>query len=175
MRGLRARQLCPVTCGCKDPLSSLALFLPKSGCGELCLQTPDYEAALAQAPCEDVSADDPTFNEYVDAVVNASVTWPNDWKDSGAFTLESFRRLGCPYVTMTAEEAWANGAYDPQWGGLDFCKEDRVFYPIKPLSYFCPVSCGCRSGDPHCPGTCPCADECNSTDATAAKMNTTAR
>ena len=30
-----------------------------------------------------------------------------------------------------------------------------VWFPIKPLSYACPVACGCRSGDAHCPGTCP--------------------
>ena len=26
---------------------------------------------------------------------------------------------------------------------------------VKPFSYFCPVSCGCRGGDEHCPDTCP--------------------
>ena len=25
----------------------------------------------------------------------------------------------------------------------------------KGLSYVCPVACGCRSGDPHCPESCP--------------------
>ena len=28
-------------------------------------------------------------------------------------------------------------------------------YPIKPVSYFCPVSCGCHRGFANCPDTCP--------------------
>ena len=35
------------------------------------------------------------------------------------------------------------------------CVEHGFVYPIKPLSYFCPASCGCRAGDKHCSGQCP--------------------
>ena len=35
------------------------------------------------------------------------------------------------------------------------CTEEGDFYPIKPYSYFCPVACGCRAGDKHCPQSCP--------------------
>jgi hypothetical protein len=38
---------------------------------------------------------------------------------------------------------------------LNVCIEGGGFWPIKPVSYFCPVSCGCHSGDPHCPDKCP--------------------
>jgi len=31
--GVRARQLCPLTCGCNDPQSPLVLAMPASGCG----------------------------------------------------------------------------------------------------------------------------------------------
>ena len=34
--GVRARQLCPSTCGCDDPHAPLALSLPSGGCGEQC-------------------------------------------------------------------------------------------------------------------------------------------
>lgn len=32
---------------------------------------------------------------------------------------------------------------------------ENSYHPVKPLSYFCPVACGCRSGDAHCPDACP--------------------
>ena len=59
--GLRARQLCPITCGCSHPRSSLALALPESGCGERCLQNPIYIDALATLPCTDIELQDPDF------------------------------------------------------------------------------------------------------------------
>ena len=43
--------------------------------------------------------------------------------------------------------------------GINACVEDGLFFPVKPLSYFCPVACGCRSGDPHCPDGCPARNE----------------
>ena len=51
--GVRARQLCPLTCGCHDPLAPLALSLPGSGCGDQCMRTGAYLDALASMPCRD--------------------------------------------------------------------------------------------------------------------------
>ena len=39
--------------------------------------------------------------------------------------------------------------------GVNVCVEGGFHMPVKPLSYFCPVACGCRSGDAHCPDACP--------------------
>ena len=39
--------------------------------------------------------------------------------------------------------------------GVNPCVENGYYYPVKPMSYFCPVACGCRAGDKHCPDTCP--------------------
>ena len=44
------------------------------------------------------------------------------------------------------------------------CAEEGYFYPIKPYSYFCPVACGCRGGDKHCPTSCSVR---NATEASA--------
>ena len=57
--GVRARQVCPVTCGCDAPRSALALSKPSSGCGEQCARSGRYLAARKQLPCSDVSAMDP--------------------------------------------------------------------------------------------------------------------
>ena len=43
--------------------------------------------------------------------------------------------------------------------GINACVEDGIFFPVKPLSYFCPAACGCKAGDPHCPDSCPARDE----------------
>ena len=40
-------------------------------------------------------------------------------------------------------------------GAANLCVAGGANWPIKPLSYFCPATCGCRAGDPHCPLTCP--------------------
>ena len=47
------------------------------------------------------------------------------------------------------------GLYPPYLFGTNLCIEGGSFFPIKPVSYFCPVACGCRSGDAHCPDMCP--------------------
>ena len=44
--------------------------------------------------------------------------------------------------------------YPPNVFGLNICN-GGVYFPFKPLAYFCPVACNCRAGDPHCPATCP--------------------
>ena len=36
--GVRARQFCPVTCGCQAPMSSLALHTAENGCPESCME-----------------------------------------------------------------------------------------------------------------------------------------
>ena len=63
--GLRARMMCPATCGCDLPRSPLALSLPLSGCPEGCKRTARYKVELAQLPCEDVSAEDANFLQFL--------------------------------------------------------------------------------------------------------------
>ena len=52
-------------------------------------------------------------------------------------------------------EAVTGGIYPPYIFGVNLCTEGGVFFPVKPISYLCPVACGCRSGDAHCPDACP--------------------
>ena len=62
---------------------------------------------------------------------------------------------GMPLTPMPRESL---PAYPPLFAGVNPCVEGGIFFPVKPLSYFCPVACGCRSGDPHCPDSCPARD-----------------
>ena len=52
-------------------------------------------------------------------------------------------------------EALPNTVFPPYIFGVNLCVEGGTHMPVKPLSYFCPVACGCRSGDVHCPDACP--------------------
>ena len=64
--GVRARQICPVTCGCDQPRSSLALFLPESGCPRVCRKSTNYRTALATIPCTDVAVNDSRYVAFLD-------------------------------------------------------------------------------------------------------------
>ena len=68
--------------------------------------------------------------------------------------MASLRREGCAF--LSSGSGWLGaGAYPPYLLGLNMCVEDGIFFPVKPLSYWCPEACGCRSGDAHCPDACP--------------------
>ena len=140
--GLRARLFCPRTCGCDDPRSSLVLANPNQGCGRNCRRTGSYMDRLQAIPCEDVVYNDTAYNAYLDNWEAVGWTWPQDFAAS-AVSLSLQLRWGCwvlPWLEL---------------GPTNLCVEGGANWPIRPLSYFCPATCGCRAGDPHCPLTCP--------------------
>jgi hypothetical protein len=85
--GVRARQLCPITCGCASPRAPLALALPSSGCGTRCVHAGRYLAARAQLPCADVDTSDSDFVALLDDWEAAASTYAPP-------TLESASSLG---------------------------------------------------------------------------------
>ena len=155
--GVRARQLCPITCGCDAPWAPLALSLPASGCGARCLDSGTYLDAKAALPCEDLAVDDPTWISLMDDMEMVSSTWPLDWRQGAAQWIKGLRRYGCPLLssTETMATAFSLGNFPPYILSVNGCIEGGTFFPLKPLSYFCPAACGCRSGDMHCPDQCP--------------------
>ena len=165
--GLRSRQICPQTCGCNVPRGSLALSLPEDGCPERCITALPYKTALQALPCEDTTLSDPAFVAFLDEWQYVSTHWPADWRASAFGFISFFRLFGCDYLTMTSAPVDWLSTLPPNYDGPRLfwlpnielgqnpCVEHGFAYPIKPLSYFCPVSCGCRAGDKHCPGTCP--------------------
>ena len=160
--GLRARQICPQTCGCDQPQSPLALFLPGNGCPRNCVRSTTFRTALATVPCEDLPRNSSTFLTFLDQWHSSTQGWPNDWKLSGEVTIDLFRRFGCDYLNMNGLPAgYELPASQPLFWPANFgvgrnpCVANGNGSPIKPLSYFCPVSCGCRAGDAGCPDTCP--------------------
>ena len=76
--------------------------------------------------------------------------------------IDLFRRFGCNYLNMNGlPENYTMPPEQPLFWPANFgvgvnpCIINGYYYPVKPMSYFCPVSCGCRAGDLHCPDTCP--------------------
>lgn len=149
--GTRARQLCPRKCGCADPHSPLVLYLEKDGCSPLCFRTTWYQHSLASLPCEDAAFGDPALDAYLDAWELASLDWPSAEQILSGSYIAFLRWYGCDYISnATIYPLWPMGL-----GGFNLCVEGGMPSPIKPLSYFCPVACGCHAGDNHCPSTCP--------------------
>ena len=155
--GIRARQMCPLTCGCDDPKSALALFLPESGCGDQCMRAGTYLERHRALACEDAAVDDATFQAVVADILTVATEWPLDWETSALFYYSAVAKNGCAYLgadwlSLRYPEDYA---YPPYVFAINPCTGGGTYHPVKPLSYFCPVACGCRSGDAHCPDACP--------------------
>ena len=149
--GLRARLFCPRTCGCDDPRSSLVLANPNQGCGRNCARSGLYMERLQKLPCEDALYNDTAYNAFLDNWEAVGWTWPQDFA-ARAVKLSIELRWGCwvlPWLEL---------------GAANLCVEGGAYWPIRPLSYFCPETCGCRAGDPHCPLTCPARESIPNAD-----------
>ena len=81
--GIRARQICPVTCGCALPQSRLALSSPVNGCPETCSATYQYREALRTTPCVDVARNDSEYLGFLDQWQEVSKGMNRDWDYSG--------------------------------------------------------------------------------------------
>ena len=155
--GVRARQLCPQTCGCDDPLSDLALYLPASGCGEQCARAGPYIERRRALPCTDVSTDDEKFQAAVAEILRVADTWPLAYLETAKVFYTALAKNGCAYLGAN----WTSLTYVVDYGfapysiGSNACTGSGAIWPVHPMSYFCPVACGCRSGDAHCPDACP--------------------
>lgn len=162
--GVRVRQACPVTCGCNAPRSSLALFQPSSGCGHRCIRSAPYLNGLRDLPCKDVPTNDTTFQSFLNEWDEVRESWPADWSGGSAPIIDNLRVNGCKFldapwqVIVNATQTQLNlarGTYPPYLIGINPCVMGGTWFPVRPLSHFCPVACGCRQGDAHCPLSCP--------------------
>lgn len=155
--GVRVRQMCSRTCECDSPRSSLALSLPESGCPARCLDTRlRSNGPLANIPCADVEPDDARFLGFLQNWEKASATWPEDWQQGSEAFIANFRAFGCGYIGMSEQARRSrNVTLPPTMNGVNPCAENGWYFPLKPLSIFCPVTCNCRAGDSYCPTTCP--------------------
>ncbi|KAJ1461636.1 hypothetical protein M885DRAFT_494425 [Pelagophyceae sp. CCMP2097] len=154
--GIRARQYCPATCGCDDPRSPLVLSMPESGCGYQCARNGAYLERLAGIPCEDVAPDDADLQEILADGLSVSESWPADWKTAYSMFTHGMTVHGCHYLNASFLATLPDPpVYWPYDNAINMCAGRGAYFPLKALSYFCPVVCGCRAGDAHCPPSCP--------------------
>jgi len=157
LTGVRVRQACPETCGCDQPLSSLALFTPASGCSSACTTPPReplahtaFTVALAAMPCEDIAlASGSAFQRYLHNVARLAPTWPNAMQMTIGVALNGLLQSGCPFI----------GSY-VHMTRINLCS--GTIFPIKPMAYFCPVSCGCRNAGVSMDTNLTCPPRCTS-------------
>ena len=125
--GVRVRQYCPETCGCSVPQSKQVLSGPGMGCGPVCSSSKAYREAEALSRCRDVSSK--TLAYYTRSILAAAAGWP-DLKASKAYQTVHFLNVG----GCSAAKFWPDLCLDSGPMGL----------PVKPLTLYCPVSCGCQ-------------------------------
>ena len=159
--GLRARMLCPVTCGCSEPKPPLLLSGQGFGCGPACQKTPGYTNALAALPCEDARPGSGEMSAFADQLFSLSksdifkgyteaemqavgyIFGRNGASDEGT---------GCQAVSLLAAVASEHMGFNTQqaamifvcggtYGGQEFGL--LGFGGLQPLAVLCPVQCGC--------------------------------
>jgi len=133
LAGIRARQFCSQTCGCSDPASSLALMGSEFGCPLSCASSPSYAAAVMKLECKDASPGSPKLAAWGQEIVSASKGWPSNWADYAPVHAQAILSYGCSLLAVYRASS-----------GIDWCTFGGTFWPVKPISYLCPESCGCR-------------------------------
>ena len=126
--GLRARQFCSATCGCANPASQLVLTDPEFGCPVNCHWSNVYLDEIESLSCQDVTAGSAALASWAGEVLRVSKNWPANWADM-ALRIDSVVQYGCSNVAAGKPTG--------------FCVSSGTIWPVKPISYLCPVSCGC--------------------------------
>ena len=141
--GVRARQMCPITCGCAAPCSHLVLKTPADGCPSSCVDYFDYQSQLNALTCQDRPRADPELREWVSEFIRAADSFPYTW---GSGARDVFGPLLHDYGCYVIPFLWEQK--------LDFCEDGGTFFPVNGLKAFCPTTCGCTSADNLCPDAC---------------------
>ena len=147
--GRLLRLVCGETCGCLDPLSSAWYKVEAQGCSAACLEL--AQQSLQNRSCQDAPVDD-TWRAFWDRYPSAlSAHFGQRVQDTEAFrrtqqVIAALRVGGCPILTrfpvdILTGAAWCEGLPDL----------------FRPLSPFCPQTCGCdKPSQTHsyCPPSC---------------------
>lgn len=131
LRGLRARQWCPSTCGCGQPFSGLLLDKVQNGCPSECVQKRRGEADRSATKCQD-------------QLLNLTAIYAK-----GAQALFTQRGYISESLTALAQRMETEGCDAVAHGdvaGRDFCVGNsmlltRIYF--RSVKYVCPVACGC--------------------------------
>jgi len=160
--GVRIRAYCPHTCGCNLPRSALSV---SNGCGGFCHRSAEYVRHMKDTPCTDVDVADPVFQSFLANFRQQSAdSFIQKYALNVGPQIEALSKYGCAFLNdpITMHQAHTDAdvmAWSPFIYGNNPCAKAGWFPGSKPLSYWCPVACGCYRGDPYCFGTCPVRNE----------------
>jgi hypothetical protein len=133
--GIRARQFCPVTCNCHNPYSKQVLNSPEYGCPATCEEKEFYDEAMNNRTCEDVAANSSLITKHLNNIDSIVSLWPGLWREQWETMISPiFVAMGCPAVDMIKSIGVSP---------FDFCTFGGSLWPVKPISYLCPITCGC--------------------------------
>ena len=163
--GLRARLLCPETCGCNLPNSSLVFSGPADGCGPGCIGVPVYRQALAALPCRDAEPNSTELKAYTEPLMTLLnlqgkfmiSSWVRDFLLHGGCQAWVSRMTRKPQTGPGTESdcILKNHEIKKACGGA---RVGPLGLGIRPLTFLCPVACGCnsacRTNDDTCPKSC---------------------
>jgi len=128
------RLLCPVTCGCRNPVSGLYFDGELWGCPvDKCRQSSHYKGVLDSLPCADTDA----------ATLAADPAWARFWEVAATFK----GRRGDKQKWMRIKDDFvANGCS----AHASLSDEDKTRVCRKApaegaMTSFCPVTCGCSN------------------------------
>jgi len=140
--GMRARQYCPVTCGCVNPVASLPLSQDFNGCPTECAQLPEHNEIMERVArnCSDLDHTSGHFRDYIKAVLDIGKEWPQSLKLLVDAVYGLLMAYGCDAVPAILSGEWVKY---PQ-----LCTSGGPLV-VKDVSFFCPASCGCMT-----PGAC---------------------
>ena len=170
--GLRARQYCPVTCGCNTFYKLLFLNTPSLGCTSACRAKLVYSLASAVKCDTDAEPNDPKLRHWLETLKELSQGWSPKASTYGTTLYQEMNRLGCRYMNdaLHADFEWMKLTSNRSNITMtDFREQNYRAYcggtfeegvlgpwglPIFPILPFCPVSTltsmcyvlNCRSG-----------------------------
>lgn len=146
------RRVCPVVCGCGDPLSGLLLSGPRFGCPrDECRESPGWLAALATLECEDFSLEALQelggWRSFIEQLrgIKAEALWESAWDPE-------MRALNAN-MTGALERSGCSALAGREHMQISLCNPDHQ--SITSLHAFCPRSCGCNeAAHKGCPLQC---------------------
>jgi hypothetical protein len=142
--GVRSRQICPETCGCLKPASEVVQGVKQNGCPPQCEWTSQYKNKSRTRTCDDLPVESPEFQVQLEGIRSVRDSYPNSWKSSIEEIISLLENSGCnATLTKFTIHGWE-----------DLCQRSFGWY-FEPLSYLCPISCGCHVTEKlHCPAQC---------------------
>jgi len=146
--GMHSRMFCPLTCQCHNPHGPQVLNGPEFGCPENCpLKKPYLDAVSGNLACEDEEPGSSLIEAYIEEVQNVVDEWPDYWKEQWDSTVvPQVLGFGCDSISIFKEAETA---------AFDFCAWGGTLWPVKPMSYLCPMTCNCSTEMMWgCPDTC---------------------